>query len=533
MQQQHSATDSADRMSNADATPLLARAASVAYDAVEEADAAASTATAVNAMPLLENTSSAVATTAMAAKHVAFAVDVMIEAPASADAVAAEVVANALTDVGFANRALTATWNSLNSRASKSAAPAFVAAEGAAKALQGSMGAANIVVNSPTSSVRPPSVSCSMATAHARHGATTLTAHSADADPNACQHAITMTGTAHRHRRTEEARTVARRCRHSRRGEVLLSGCKSLARGLLLIWLLYGPPLGSVPAMPDKELVSSNSTPPGSPTVTQRRSTTGRLLGGIATSAHLAEERARAWLADAKNGFCGHTSHEMGYNCSSGTRGSFGLSVASSKSLLQAVCTCLRKCELCERCKYITVNPQIRDCSWYAKCDLTRLHTKYDGFLSGPVHQLGLDRQGRQPLPLQRVLLFMHLEKTAGTLVRHVMKTHGWHSTHYCAYPDDILRQVQHLLLDRNVSKVFVEHHCRITWCARAQGSAPTECAVVCLTAHTPYSPLIWRLARCPCTGICPRSCSSSRDNCKRHQAAKFSSERSRSCAHQ
>jgi hypothetical protein len=64
---------------------------------------------------------------------------------------------------------------------------------------------------------------------------------------------------------------------------------------------------------------------------------------------------------------------------------------------------------------------------------------------------------------LEEVVLFMHLEKTAGTLVRKWMERSGWARTAYCDGVESIQEEVI-MLLEFNESRVFVEHHCGIDW---------------------------------------------------------------------
>ena len=42
--------------------------------------------------------------------------------------------------------------------------------------------------------------------------------------------------------------------------------------------------------------------------------------------------------------------------------------------------SCLAHClERCERCHYVSVSRRNADCSWYAFCDLKRLHLEFHG----------------------------------------------------------------------------------------------------------------------------------------------------------
>jgi hypothetical protein len=188
-----------------------------------------------------------------------------------------------------------------------------------------------------------------------------------------------------------------------------------------------------------------------------------------------------SWLNGAKKGFCGHTIAGSRHECRTSGRGSIGLSMQAARSLRSAVRVCLNECAKCERCNYITVNPEVRDCSWYATCNMDRLLTEYHGFLSAPVvtkrHVAALSqlrgrlapssaatsrRSGTLAEP-QKVILFMHMEKTAGTTVRSWFKQHRWNLTNYCASIPAIRGELVELLR-ANHKRIFVEHHCGLDW---------------------------------------------------------------------
>jgi hypothetical protein len=151
------------------------------------------------------------------------------------------------------------------------------------------------------------------------------------------------------------------------------------------------------------------------------------------------------------------------------------------RSLRSAVRVCLNACAKCERCNYITVNPEVRDCSWYATCDFDRLLTEYNGFLSAPVvtlrHVAVLSQfrgriapssaaTSRGPESLaepQKVILFMHMEKTAGTTVRSWFEQHRWNLTNYCVSISATRGELIELLR-ANHKRIFVEHHCGLDW---------------------------------------------------------------------
>ena len=146
----------------------------------------------------------------------------------------------------------------------------------------------------------------------------------------------------------------------------------------------------------------------------------------------------------------------------------------AARSLRSAVRVCLNACAKCQRCNYITVNPEMRDCSWYATCDMDHLLTEYDGFLSGPAvkarhvapSRAATSRGPASPAVVpepQEVILCMHMEKTAGTVARSWFVQHGWQKTSYCV---GILTVQGELikLLTANHKRIFVEHHCALDW---------------------------------------------------------------------
>jgi hypothetical protein len=174
-----------------------------------------------------------------------------------------------------------------------------------------------------------------------------------------------------------------------------------------------------------------------------------------------------SWLKSAKKGFCGHTKVGSLHECRTSDRGSIGLSMQAARSLRSAVRVCLNACAKCERCNYITVNPEVRDCSWYAMCDMDHLLTEYHGFLSGPVVTArGPASLAASPAVVpepQEVILCMHMEKTAGTTVRSWFAQHGWQQTNYCSRFSEVQGQLVELLR-AHYKRIFVEHHCGLDW---------------------------------------------------------------------
>ena len=181
-----------------------------------------------------------------------------------------------------------------------------------------------------------------------------------------------------------------------------------------------------------------------------------------------------SWLSGAKKGFCGHTIAGSLHECRTSVRGSIGLSMQAARSLRSAVRVCLNACAKCQRCNYITVNPEMRDCSWYATCDMDHLLTEYNGFLSGPAvkarhvapSRAATSRGPASPAVVtepQEVILCMHMEKTAGTVARSWFEQHGWQKTSYCVGISTVQGELIKLLT-ANHKRIFVEHHCALDW---------------------------------------------------------------------
>ena len=72
---------------------------------------------------------------------------------------------------------------------------------------------------------------------------------------------------------------------------------------------------------------------------------------------------AAEWLARARDGSCGITNDWVEGDCLGGDLGSFRLTEAESTSLETAAAACLRACELCDRCRHISVSAQWKDCA--------------------------------------------------------------------------------------------------------------------------------------------------------------------------
>jgi len=94
-----------------------------------------------------------------------------------------------------------------------------------------------------------------------------------------------------------------------------------------------------------------------------------------------------SWVGSASPGYCQKTVKPG--NCGTSSKGMFPLLPDEAMSWADAVHACMRRCLACQRCKYISVSMQWQDCSWFAHCEKTRLHTDVPAFLTGPRVQQG------------------------------------------------------------------------------------------------------------------------------------------------
>lgn len=76
-------------------------------------------------------------------------------------------------------------------------------------------------------------------------------------------------------------------------------------------------------------------------------------------------ESAARWLAQAWRGHCGETASGRG-NCAREASGSWPLGTVS---LVDAATVCLRWCQLCANCRFISISARWHDCSWFSRCD--------------------------------------------------------------------------------------------------------------------------------------------------------------------
>lgn len=119
-----------------------------------------------------------------------------------------------------------------------------------------------------------------------------------------------------------------------------------------------------------------------------------------------------SWIASAVPGYCAETDRSQREDCENGRKGSRALSAWATQSRSRAVKVCLSHCSKCKQCNFITVGVEARDCSWYLSCNLTRLESRYEGFISGGAPYTKTEHHKLGRADTQNVLLFMHSRKT-------------------------------------------------------------------------------------------------------------------------
>jgi hypothetical protein len=86
----------------------------------------------------------------------------------------------------------------------------------------------------------------------------------------------------------------------------------------------------------------------------------------------------------AQRGFCAVTDDNQPGDCQEGgqgpAQGSLPLPANMSTSWRLAGGWCEEQCRHCSRCRYVSLSRKFRDCSWFARCDLSRLLTSVPEF---------------------------------------------------------------------------------------------------------------------------------------------------------
>lgn len=87
-------------------------------------------------------------------------------------------------------------------------------------------------------------------------------------------------------------------------------------------------------------------------------------------------------------GHCGQTTEGDRGDCAAGDRGSLNLPAKPGMTWSTAMLHCTRSCQSCARCHFISVSLALKDCSWYARCDL-RNTSRFRDFRSHLVRRRG------------------------------------------------------------------------------------------------------------------------------------------------
>ncbi|KAL1520488.1 hypothetical protein AB1Y20_022068 [Prymnesium parvum] len=117
-------------------------------------------------------------------------------------------------------------------------------------------------------------------------------------------------------------------------------------------------------------------------------------IGGFRTILVRPDEAApavRRWLDRADGGYCRPTVSTVIGDCDEGDAGQLDAFVGVSRSTLNwtyVAARCLALCASCARCRYLSISPLMRDCSWFASCDLSRLSREQTKFFIAEINFL-------------------------------------------------------------------------------------------------------------------------------------------------
>ena len=101
------------------------------------------------------------------------------------------------------------------------------------------------------------------------------------------------------------------------------------------------------------------------------------------------------WLRSAANGYCGQTVDGDPGNCERGHQGSYHLRSSVARTWVLALRVCISHCLSCGRCNYISVSLKRKDCSWFHRCSMKRLHREADFRTARVAHLEDGKRAGR------------------------------------------------------------------------------------------------------------------------------------------
>ena len=92
--------------------------------------------------------------------------------------------------------------------------------------------------------------------------------------------------------------------------------------------------------------------------------TTGRWLGRADPVLHM--------------GYCEVTEGEG--DCARGSKGAWEMGGAGEQGGLLDAAACVRRCEACSRCRFVSFSPHFEDCSWFHDCSLDKLQKPHETF---------------------------------------------------------------------------------------------------------------------------------------------------------
>lgn len=108
---------------------------------------------------------------------------------------------------------------------------------------------------------------------------------------------------------------------------------------------------------------------------------------------------AQRWIRTSKPGYCNATEFGDEGECThAGDKGVLLLNERAAHSAELWALECLRACERCPRCRYISLSHEQRDCSWHTQCVLQSLHNQIPGFRSGRVRSRARSERRSQSL---------------------------------------------------------------------------------------------------------------------------------------
>ena len=133
---------------------------------------------------------------------------------------------------------------------------------------------------------------------------------------------------------------------------------------------------------------------PGLTQLAQRYETSLNMQGkrpfSVATSliagARQPHTRISKFLHASSEGVCHHVLglSKVETGCDEGRKGSWHIRIHKDRSWTALASACLEKCDLCHRCRFLSVNIRGYECYWWAACDLNRL-TSLHGAITGRV----------------------------------------------------------------------------------------------------------------------------------------------------